>query len=417
MNAVPAVSARRLSLLLAGLAMFGPFSIDTIFPAFPQLAQRLAVDQVAIQQTISVYLLFYALTSVVHGPLSDAWGRRPVILGGLVLFVAASVGCALSRDLPTLLAFRALQGLSAGVGMIVGRAVIRDLFHGHDAQRLMSRVSMIFGIAPAIAPIIGGWILGVGSGWPMIFWFLVAFSTLLLIAALLWLPETHPVSARTTLAPKPLLRDYLRIGFNPRFQRLAAAGASNFGGVFLYIASAPVFVMQHLHLGERDFAWLFIPTIGGMTLGAFLSGRMAGRMEPARQVRIGFICCGVAAICNIAYCALVAQIALPWALLPIFLGGVGMALIFPILSLAVLDMYPQHRGLASSLQAFTQLMVNTVVAGVLSPLLSRHPLHLALGAAGFFVLGWCFWRWERRVGRRLPRQDAQTPRLQPADNA
>ena len=417
MNAVPAVSARRLSLLLAGLAMFGPFSIDTIFPAFPQLAQRLAVDQVAIQQTISVYLLFYALTSVVHGPLSDAWGRRPVILGGLVLFVAASVGCALSRDLPTLLAFRALQGLSAGVGMIVGRAVIRDLFHGHDAQRLMSQVSMIFGIAPAIAPIIGGWILGVGSGWPMIFWFLVAFSTLLLLAALLWLPETHPVSARTTLAPKPLLRDYLHIGLDPRFLRLVATGAFNFGGVFLYIASAPVFVMQHLHLGERDFAWLFIPTIGGMTLGAFLSGRMAGRIDAARQVRIGFICCGVAAICNIVYCALATQIALPWAVLPIFLGGVGMALIFPILSLAVLDMYPQHRGLASSLQAFTQLMVNTVVAGVLSPLLSRHPLHLALGAAGFFVLGGCFWRWERRVGRRISRQDARTPRLEPADNA
>ncbi|NEL80287.1 MAG: multidrug effflux MFS transporter, partial [Xanthomonas perforans] len=125
---------------------------------------------------------------IAHGPLSDAWGRKRVILGGLVLFIAGSVGCALSQDLPTLLAFRALQGLSAGVGMIVGRAVIRDLFQGADAQRLMSQVSMIFGIAPAIAPIIGGWILLSGAGWPLIFWFLVAFGLVLLVATLTWLP-------------------------------------------------------------------------------------------------------------------------------------------------------------------------------------------------------------------------------------
>ncbi len=411
-------STRRLALLLAGLAMFGPFSIDTIFPAFPQLSRRLAVDEVAIQQTISVYLLAYALMSLAHGPLSDAWGRKRVILGGLVVFIGASVGCALSSDLSTLLLFRALQGFSAGVGMIVGRAVIRDLFHGHDAQRLMSQVSMIFGIAPAIAPIIGGWILLTGAGWPLIFWFLALFSALLLVSTLAWLPETHPPQARTPLSPRRLLRDYIAIGFNPRFQRLAAAGSFNFAGIFLYIASAPVLVMQHLRLGEGDFAWLFIPTIGGMTLGSFLSGRMAGRIEPVRQVRLGFICCGIAAVANLGYVLAVQQLAVPWAVLPIFLGGVGMALIFPILALAVLDMYPQQRGLASSLQAFTQLMMNTVVAGVLSPLLSREPLHLALGMAGFFLAGWLFWRWERRSGRRLRRRLAQTatPQLEPADH-
>lgn len=411
-------STRRLALLLAGLAMFGPFSIDTIFPAFPQLSRRLAVDEVAIQQTISVYLLAYALMSIVHGPLSDAWGRKRVILGGLVVFIGASVGCALSSDLSTLLLFRALQGFSAGVGMIVGRAVIRDLYQGHDAQRLMSQVSMIFGIAPAVAPIIGGWILLTGAGWPLIFWFLALFAVVLLVSTWQWLPETHPPHARTALSARELLHNYIAIGFNPRFQRLAAAGALNFSGIFLYIASAPVLVMRHLHLGEGDFAWLFIPTIGGMTLGSFLSGRMAGRMDPVRQVRLGFVCCGLAALANLGYVVSVHQVSVPWAVLPIFLGGVGMALIFPILSLAVLDMYPQQRGLASSLQAFTQLMMNTVVAGVLSPLLSRTPLRLALGMAGFFLAGWLFWRWERRSGRRLRRRMAQSvmPRLEPADH-
>jgi len=393
-------STRRLALLLAGLAMFGPFSIDTIFPAFLLLGERMQVDQVAVQQTVSVYLLFYGLMSLAHGPLSDAFGRRRVILGGLVLFIAASVGCALSRDLPTLLVFRALQGVTAGVGVIVGRAVIRDLYHGADAQRLMSQVSMIFGIAPAIAPILGGWILLGGGDWPLIFWFLVAFALVLLVATGKWLPETHPVEARTPLSTGALLRSYLQMGSNPRLLRLAAAGAFNFSGIFLYIASAPVFVMQHLQLGQGGFAWLFIPTIGGMTTGSFLSGRMAGRITAQRQVAIGFSLCAVSALVNLAYVLSVGKIALPWAVLPIFIGGVGMALIFPILALAVLDMYPHQRGLASSMQMFLQLMINTVVAGVVSPLLSSTPLHLALGYAGFFAIGAGFWFWERRCERR-----------------
>ncbi|HEX2083051.1 MAG TPA: MFS transporter, partial [Xanthomonadaceae bacterium] len=172
MTARPA-SVRRLALLLGGLAMFGPFSIDTIFPAFGQIGEQFGADKLAMQQTISAYLLAYAAMSVVHGPLSDAIGRRRVILGGLWVFTLASAGCALSTSLPMLLAFRVLQGLSAGVGLIVGRAVIRDVLHGDDAQRLMSQVSMVFGIAPAIAPVIGGWILG-WERWPAIFWFLVA---------------------------------------------------------------------------------------------------------------------------------------------------------------------------------------------------------------------------------------------------
>ena len=224
-----AVSTRRMAVLLGGLAMFGPFSIDTIFPAFPQMAVQLGADKIAMQQTISVYLLAYALMSIVHGPLSDAVGRRRVILGGLMVFTLASVGCALSTDLKTLLLFRALQGLSAGVGLIVGRAAIRDLYQGDDAQRLMSQVSMIFGIAPAIAPIVGGWILGWGD-WPVIFWFLAGFSVLLLLSTALWLPETHPREARVALVPRRMLRDYVYIFLNPRFQRLAAASSLTVAG-------------------------------------------------------------------------------------------------------------------------------------------------------------------------------------------
>ncbi len=409
------VPLRRLAFLLGALAMFGPFSIDTIFPAFRHIGAEFGADKLQMQQTIAVYLIAYALMSVVHGPVSDAIGRRKVIIGGLSVFTLASVGCALSRDLPTLLAFRALQGLSAGVGLIVGRALIRDVLHGDDAQRLMSQVSMIFGVAPAIAPIIGGWILAWGH-WSAIFWFLVAFSLLLLVAVSVALPETHPPRMRLSLEPRRLLRDYWAIFVNPRFQRLAASGAFNFSALFLYIASAPAFILGLLRLGERQFAWFFIPMIGGMMLGAFVSGRMAGRISGARLANIGFACCGAGAAANLAYNALVASPSVPWAVLPVALVSFGVALVFPILTLAVLDMYPRQRGSASSLQAFTGLVMNALVAGVLSPLLSDSGMHLALGAAAFSLLGWLCWRWEMGLaGRHVPEGTHEAAALEPTE--
>ncbi len=394
-------SMGRLALLLAGLSMFGPFSIDAIFPAFPVMGESLGADKLAMQQTISAYLVAYALMSLVHGPMSDALGRRRVILGGLVVFIAASVGCALADDLPTMLAFRVLQGLSAGVGLIVGRAVIRDVLHGDDAQRLMSQVSMIFGIAPAIAPVIGGWILGWGD-WHDIFWFLVAFALLLLAASWAWLPETHPAEDRVPAHPRRLLRDYVLILTNRRFQRLAATGALNFAALFLYIASAPAFVLDLLRLDERSFAWFFGPMIGGMMLGAFTSGRMAGRLPHVVQVNLGFACCGLAAAGNVAYGLFVPDPTVPWAVLPAALTAFGVALVFPVLTLGILDMYPRQRGSASSLQAFTSLALNAVVAGLLSPLVSGSMAGLAITGALFTLGGWLVWRLERYRTRRLP---------------
>lgn len=399
MHTAPTVSFRRIALLVAGLSMFGPFAIDAVFPAFPRIGNQFAVDKLALQQVISVYLLAYALMSLVHGALSDALGRKRVIVGGLLVFIAASIGCALARDMPTLLFFRALQGMSAGVGYIIGRAVIRDLYAGDEAQRLMSQVSMIFSIAPAIAPIIGGWLLGWGN-WPLIFWFLVGFSTLLLAVTLLWLPETHPPQARLALKPLALAADYLAIARNRRFLRLAGAGALGFGGLFLYIASAPAVIIDLLGLGERDFAWLFVPTIAGMSLGAWFSGRSAGRISGERAIASGFAVLGLSVLWNVGYNLFTDTPQVPWAMLGLSLHAFGTALIFPVLTLRILDMYPRQRGSASSMQAFSVLVTNTVVAGVLSPLLSRHGLHLALGAAAFIAAGGLLWWLELRAMAR-----------------
>ncbi|MBP6596187.1 MAG: multidrug effflux MFS transporter [Arenimonas sp.] len=386
------ISRARLAFILGGLAMFGPFSIDTVFPAFPVMARDLGVGKVAMQQTISVYLIGYAAMSLFHGPISDAIGRKKVLLAGIVVFTLASVGAALSTDMTVMLFYRALQGLSAGVGLIVGRAVVRDCLHGDDAQRLMSQVSMIFGIAPAIAPVIGGLVLG-WSDWHGIFWFLALFGAVLFAMTVWGLPESHPVASRVALRPLPLARAYGGMLASRKFRLLALVGTLNFGALFLYIASAPAFVMDLLGLGEQDFVWFFAPTIGGMMLGAWVSGRAAGRISGQRLVEWGFACCGAAAAYNIAYNALVQAPTLPWAVLPTALGAFGIALVFPIVTLAILDRYPHARGTASSMQAFVGLLSNAAIAGLLSPLVSGNGLHLALTSAAFTAAAFLLWRW------------------------
>ncbi len=405
---------RALALLLGGLAMFGPFSIDTIFPAFPRIGADLGADKLAMQQSISVYLLAYAATSILHGPLSDAIGRRPVILGGLSVFALASAGCAMSTSLPMLLAFRALQGLSAGVGLIVGRAVIRDLFAGDDAQRLMAQVSMIFGVAPAVAPLVGAWLLR-HAAWPAIFWFLAAFAVLMIALVLAWLPETHAATARSPLRFRPMLQGYASMLATPPFLRLALAGSCNFAALFLYIASAPALVIDHLALGQDGFGWFFIPMIAGMMIGAFASGRLAGRMGGALQIRIGFACCIVAALINLAYHGAIASPEVLPTVLPVALNSFGIALVFPILTLALLDMYPEARGAASSMQAFISLLLNAGMAGLVSPWLSHDLFQLSIAAGLLSLLAWGFWHWEHTRRPRGPRSVEEAVACEPMD--
>jgi DHA1 family bicyclomycin/chloramphenicol resistance-like MFS transporter len=386
----PALSQLSLALLLGALAMFGPFAIDSIFPAFGQIEREFAVSAAAMQQTIAVYMLAYGTASVLHGPMSDAYGRRVVLLVGIAVFVLASVGCALSSSLPQLLFFRAVQGVSSGVGIIVGRAIVRDLREGPDAQRLMSQISMIFTIAPAVAPIIGGWILG-WADWPMIFWFLVVFSALLWLVVALILPESHPIDARVPVSLRSLWRGSTGMLRNRSFLLLSLTATFNFSALFLYISSAPAFVMGLLHMNEQQFGWFFAPTIGGMAMGAFLSGRTAGKVAPQRMVRIGFSVCLLATVSSLVYALSVDAVVYPWAVLPLMFNSMGIAIVFPIVTLAVIDLYPRQRGAASSMQTFISLMINAGIAGVLSPLVSHSAVWMALAAVGCCAIAITFW--------------------------
>ncbi|HYC34785.1 MAG TPA: multidrug effflux MFS transporter [Usitatibacter sp.] len=386
--------------MLAALATLGPFSIDAYLPAFAGIQASLAATPLQIQQTLSAYLFAFGVMFLFHGALSDSFGRRPVILVALVVYTLASVGAALAESVTALIAWRAVQGLSVGAGMVVGRAMIRDLFGPEDAQRLMSMVTLFFGLAPAIAPVIGGWLF-VGLGWRAIFWFLAAVGAILVATGWRFLPETLAPDHRQPFHPIPLLKGYEEVGINLRFLLLSIAVGCNFNAFFLYIVSAPAFLGVHLALGPEEYAWLFVPCIAGIMVGSQLSGRSAGRFSATVTVQRAYGFMAVAAAMNVAYSFAFAP-SIPWAVIPIAIYGVGFAMAMPSITIITLDLFPTRRGMAASLQGFVSGMVNVLVAGVISPLLWDDTRALAAGMAAICALGYASWRaYLRSAARRL----------------
>jgi MFS transporter, DHA1 family, multidrug resistance protein len=391
----PHIARWQLALILAALGMLGPFAVDTYIPAFPTIAADLGASTLQMQQTFSVYLFAFAFMFLFHGALSDSFGRKPIILAGLTVFFVASVGCALSTTIGQLLFWRALQGLSVGAGMVVGRAMVRDIYADVDAQRVMSMITLWFGIAPAIAPVIGGYLF-TAFGWHSIFWFIAAFSFLLIVVSVRVIRETLPAHKRQPFQPGPLLDGYRQVGINVPLLLLSLAAGFNFNGFFLYILSAPIFLPEQLGLGPTQYAWLFAPGIGGIMLGAFISGRVAGKWKPEKTVRAGYMVMAVAVAINLAY-AVSGKPSLPWAVVPIGAYAIGSAMAFPSLSIMVMNLFPARRGMATSLSGFVTGMVNVLVAGLISPALSHSHLWLAYGMAALMVTGFACWFGYRRL--------------------
>ncbi len=373
-----------LSVVLASLAALAPFAIDTYLPAFTALETDLAAQPVALQQSLTFYLLPYAIMTLWHGAISDSIGRIATIKWGLGIFVLSSIGCALAKDVQTLWFFRALQGLSGGAGNVVARAMVRDLFEGPQAQRVMATVQMLFGIAPAVAPIIGGFLLGIH--WQAIFIFLALYAALALFAAVKYLPETMPPEKRMPLSAKQVVKDYRILFSDTEYFRLVFSISANFAGFFLYVLASPVFLVKHLGLTEQQFGYMFIPTVCGMMLGSYFAKRAAGIYSRQQVVQWAYAWMSITVLGNIVACYFLANSV--WLILPIALFNVGMALAMPVLSIAALDRHPKIRGTAASGQAFCQMLLSSLSAGLIAPLLWGSPLGLALGMAAYSIIGW-----------------------------
>jgi MFS transporter, DHA1 family, multidrug resistance protein len=380
-----------LAVLLACLGMLGPFSIDTYLPAFTGIAAAIGATPVEMQQTLSAYLFGFAIMNLFHGALSDSFGRRPVVLWGLAVFTLASVGCAMSQHIGALVFFRAVQGMSAGAGIVISRAVIRDMFPPADAQRVMSQVTIYFGVAPAVAPMVGGFLF-VHTGWHAIFWFLVGVGVVLWVANYKLLPETLHLSQRQPFNVQNLMHGYREMGSSARFMMLALASGIPFNGMFLYVLSAPVFLGEHLHLAPGQFFWFFMITIAGIMGGAFMSGRLAGRIKPQHQIRHGFLIMLLVSLLNLGL-NLVFTPQAWWALWPLGIYAFGWALMVPVVTLMVLDLVPERRGMASSFQACVGSLANGLVAGVIAPLVMHSTVWLAVASLLMMSVGVLAWIW------------------------
>lgn len=375
--------------MLAALATLGPFSIDAYLPAFAGIQASLGATPIEIQQTLSGYLFAFGLMFLFHGALSDSFGRKPVIMVALVVYTLASAAAALATSVHGLIAWRVVQGLSVGAGMVVGRAMIRDLYGPEDSQRLMSMVTLFFGLAPAIAPVIGGWLF-VGLGWRSIFWFLAAVGLVLVLAGWRFLPETLPEKGRQSFHPVALINGYEEVGVNVRFLLLSLAAGFNFNAFFLYIVSAPAFLGGHLKLGPQQYAWLFIPCIMGIMVGSQISGRSAGKYTASRTVKRAYGFMAFAALANLAY-AFLFTASIPWAVIPIAIYGVGFATAMPSITLITLDLFPTRRGMAASLQGFVSGMINVLTAGVVAPFVWHDTRWLALAMVAMMMVGLGSW--------------------------
>jgi len=391
-------SIRTLTVILACLAMLGPFATDAYLPSFVSIGQEFEASQSMVQQTLSVYLIGFAVMSLFWGTLSDSFGRRPIILVSLAIFAVGSIGSALAPSFGWLLFFRAVQGCSAGAGRVVGQALVRDHFHGADAQRLFANITMVFSLAPAIAPVIGGY-LNNHAGWRSTFTLLTILTALLIVVCWRSLPESLVPEARQPFRLGAILRNYLHALRNLQFLLAILGVGFAFAGFSLYIASAASFIMGILKLPETAFGWLFIPFISGMICGSMLNSKLAGKVRATPMIRAGMMVMTLGALLNVFY-NVFWQAAIPWAVLPIFVYALGMSMILPNMTIMVLNIYPHMRGLASSLQSTAQMTIFASVSGLVAPMLFHSALLLALGMLGSAVLCITLWTASRHLAHR-----------------
>jgi len=374
--------------------MVGPFTIDTYLPSFPDIAADFGVDLAAMAQTLSVYLVAFAVTTLMWGPLADSFGRRRVVLGSMLLYVITSFGCASADNFSHLLILRLLQGMAASGGIVIARAVVRDVYEGENARRAMAQVMMMFALAPAAAPIIGGW-LHEWLGWRSVFHFLAIYGIATTVLMLWVLPETHPPERRQPIHPRSVAGNYAMALRNGRFLTLVLTFCFLFGGLFLYIVGSPAIIFDHLGLGANHFAVQFVPMVAGVMSGSWLAGRLSARIEPAHTVGAAMALGGLAVLLNLAQAWTLAPS--PWTVVgPVVLYAFAVSVSMPNLTVMALDCFPRNRGMASAVQAFVQMNMNALIASLVMPFVAPSLMYFALAQSAFLLLSALLWRISER---------------------
>ncbi|MCY1348691.1 Bicyclomycin resistance protein [compost metagenome] len=364
----------RILLILGALSAFGPMAVDFYLPSFPTLAEVFGTDVEHVQLSLSVYFAGLAIGQLLYGPLADRYGRRMPLLLGVVIFTLASVACAFAPNLEWLIAARFVQALGGCAGMVVSRAVVRDLCDPIGAARAFSQLMLVMGLAPILAPLAGGVLLGI-SGWQSIFHCLALFSALVGLAIALWLPETIPAGPRPQL--NGALRQYLGLLRDRSFICYALTGGVAMAGMFAYIAGSPFVLIQLYGVPPEHYGWVFGSNAAGFVLMGQVNARLLRYRGPGFWLRRAvwvYLVCGLA--------LLLAALARPPVLWPLLLPLFGcissLGLLMPNSAACALAGQGSHAGSASAMMGSLQFTVAACASALVGVLHDGTALPMAL---------------------------------------
>ena len=374
----------RAALVLGLLSAIGPFAIDMYLPALPSIGQSLGASMHAVQWSLMAFFISVGVGQIVYGPLSDMFGRKLPLYVGITLFGLASVGCALAQDVQTLIAFRFLQGVGACAGMVIPRAVVRDLYTGIEAAKLMSMLMLVFSICPILAPLVGSVVIEL-VGWRGVFWVVTAGAVLGLVLLATSLPETRPAAQRVDSSVRSALAGYGVLLRDRHFLGVVFVGAFGVSSFFAYLANSPFVMIEHFGLTPRQYSLAFGVNAASFFGAAQMTGRLAARIGLVRVVRLGVT--GYAAAMSLLLLSNLAGIDQLWLLIGLMLVGYGfLGLVMPSTAVLSLDAHGSIAGTASALMGTLQFVTGVVVMGVVGAFADGSSRPMVAGIAGCALL-------------------------------
>lgn len=356
----------RFGIILGALTAMGPLAIDMYLPSFPTIARELGSTTAAVEATAAAYFTGMAVGQSLYGPISDRLGRKLPLYAGLVLFMAASIGCTFAPSVPALVALRFVQALGGCAEIVIARAMVRDLFDERDSMRVLSLLILVMGVAPILAPLVGGQLL-VAFGWRSIFWVLAAYAAACVVAVSLLLPETLAAAGRRRDSLLAIARIYGRLLRDRSFMAQALSGSLTIAGMFAYIAGSATIFIQLFRVPPDRFGLFFGTNAIGLIAASQINGRLAARMPAQAILSKVFPVTAVAALVLLVD-AVSGFGGFAGILVPLFVCVASVGFVVP--NTTVLAMAPHGRvaGSASALLGTLQFAVGAVAALAVSTL-------------------------------------------------